>query len=193
MSLALKLKFYPFSVKPSKCPPMAQQLIQSQNTTKGGQKRNVHLPFLLVSLWCPEKKTHPFGFPFTFFSSGAPSKNLKPIWRQNQVLYCILELEDFVRSSQAFLFFFFFSPDATRGPAVLQRSQHPKPDWWTKMLSLMQGLCKPSEPGSRFHQAQPSFVHGCCWETFYIFAYCGLVGTPHSTAKIRVFLLPLQH
>ena len=25
--------------------------------------------------------------------------------------------------------------------------------------------------------------HGCCWETFYIFAYCGSVGNPHLTAK----------
>ena len=33
--------------------------------------------------------------------------------------------------------------------------------------------------------------HGCCWETFYIFAYCGLVGNPHLTAKI-FFLLPFQ-
>ena len=28
-----------------------------------------------------------------------------------------------------------------------------------------------------------SSLHGCCWETFYISAYCGLVGTPHLTAK----------
>ena len=25
--------------------------------------------------------------------------------------------------------------------------------------------------------------HGCCWETFYIFAYCVLVGNPNLTAK----------
>ena len=30
-------------------------------------------------------------------------------------------------------------------------------------------------------------THGCCWETFYTFACCGLVGNPHSTAKIQVF------
>ena len=30
--------------------------------------------------------------------------------------------------------------------------------------------------------------HGCWWETFYIFAYCGLVGNPHLTAIC--FLLP---
>ena len=29
-----------------------------------------------------------------------------------------------------------------------------------------------------------SYHHGCCWETFYIFAYCGLVGNPNLTAKI---------
>ena len=29
--------------------------------------------------------------------------------------------------------------------------------------------------------------HGCCWETFYIFAYCGVVGNPHLTAKILIF------
>ena len=28
--------------------------------------------------------------------------------------------------------------------------------------------------------------HGCCWETFYIFAYCGLVGDPHLTTKIDI-------
>ena len=34
--------------------------------------------------------------------------------------------------------------------------------------------------------SQPSF-HGCCWETFYnIFAYCGLVGNPHLTAKVNI-------
>ena len=26
--------------------------------------------------------------------------------------------------------------------------------------------------------------HGCCWETFYIVAYCGLVGNPDLTTKI---------
>ena len=26
-------------------------------------------------------------------------------------------------------------------------------------------------------------THGCCWETLYIFAYCGLVGNPPLTAK----------
>ena len=25
-------------------------------------------------------------------------------------------------------------------------------------------------------------IHGCCWETFYIFAYSGLVGNPQLTA-----------
>ena len=29
--------------------------------------------------------------------------------------------------------------------------------------------------------------HGCCWETWYIFAYCGLVGNPHLAAKIYLF------
>ena len=29
--------------------------------------------------------------------------------------------------------------------------------------------------------------HGCRWETFYIFAYCGLVGNPHFTANILMF------
>ena len=33
--------------------------------------------------------------------------------------------------------------------------------------------------------------HGCCWETFYIFAYCGLVGNPHLTARF-FSLLPFQ-
>ena len=33
--------------------------------------------------------------------------------------------------------------------------------------------------------------HGCCWETFYISAYCGLVGNSHLTA-ILFFLLPFQ-
>ena len=33
--------------------------------------------------------------------------------------------------------------------------------------------------------------HGCCWETFYIFAYCGLVRNPHLTAKFSIFA-PLQ-
>ena len=29
-----------------------------------------------------------------------------------------------------------------------------------------------------------SLEHGCRWETFYICAYCGLVGNPHLTAKM---------
>ena len=32
--------------------------------------------------------------------------------------------------------------------------------------------------------------HGCCWEAFYIFAYCGLVGNPRVTA-IYLFITPL--
>ena len=28
--------------------------------------------------------------------------------------------------------------------------------------------------------------HGCCWETFYIFACSGLVGNPHLAAKISI-------
>ena len=28
--------------------------------------------------------------------------------------------------------------------------------------------------------------HGCCWETFYMFAYCGLVGNPHLASKIQI-------
>ena len=32
----------------------------------------------------------------------------------------------------------------------------------------------------------------CCWETFYMFAYCGLVGNPHLTAKSSQLLLPFQ-
>ena len=27
-------------------------------------------------------------------------------------------------------------------------------------------------------------IHGGRWETFFVFAYCGLVGNPHLTAKI---------
>ena len=29
--------------------------------------------------------------------------------------------------------------------------------------------------------------HGCRWETFYVFAYCGLVGNPHLTSKSYIF------
>ena len=36
----------------------------------------------------------------------------------------------------------------------------------------------------------PSSLHGC-WETCYFFAYCGLVGNPHLTARISI-LLPFQ-
>ena len=34
-------------------------------------------------------------------------------------------------------------------------------------------------------------LHGCCWETFYMFAYCGLVGSPHLTAE-AYFCFPFQ-
>ena len=36
-----------------------------------------------------------------------------------------------------------------------------------------------------------SLSHACCWDTFYIFAVCGLVGQSHLTAKI-VFLPRFQ-
>ena len=36
-----------------------------------------------------------------------------------------------------------------------------------------------------------TFYHGCC-DTFYIFAYCGLVGNPHSTAKKLSFCSPFH-
>ena len=32
----------------------------------------------------------------------------------------------------------------------------------------------------------------CCWETFYIFAYCGLVGNFRLAANTCFFLLPFQ-
>ena len=33
-------------------------------------------------------------------------------------------------------------------------------------------------------------AHGCRWETFCIFAYCGLVGNPHLTAKVQFCCSP---
>ena len=32
-------------------------------------------------------------------------------------------------------------------------------------------------------KVMPRAKHSCCWETCYIFACCGLVGTPHLTAN----------
>ena len=43
---------------------------------------------------------------------------------------------------------------------------------------------------SRYRKAFSAYrrpFRGCRWETFYIFAYWGLVGTPHLPAKIQVF------
>ena len=34
------------------------------------------------------------------------------------------------------------------------------------------------------HTHTHTYSHGCRWETFYIFAYCSLVGNPHLAAKI---------
>ena len=34
------------------------------------------------------------------------------------------------------------------------------------------------------NQVAHLLYHGCCWDTFYILAYCGLVGNPHLTANI---------
>ena len=40
--------------------------------------------------------------------------------------------------------------------------------------------CQPSES-----KMEVSSQHGCCWETFHVFAYCGLVvEIPHLTAKM---------
>ena len=39
----------------------------------------------------------------------------------------------------------------------------------------------------RAEQKVITHFHGCCWETFYIFAYCGLVENPHLTAKLQFF------
>ena len=41
--------------------------------------------------------------------------------------------------------------------------------------------------------ASPRFYHGCCWDTFCMFAYCGLVvEIPTSLLKLIFFLLPFQ-
>ena len=38
----------------------------------------------------------------------------------------------------------------------------------------------------------PWLLLGCCWETFYIFAYCGLEGNPTTELLKLSFLLPFQ-
>ena len=60
-----------------------------------------------------------------------------------------------------------------------------------KHLTLCTGSQKAPKIWSRDPKASgcsasPS-KHGCCWETFYIFACCGLVvEIPHITAKIQI-------
>ena len=52
---------------------------------------------------------------------------------------------------------------------------------------LLFNTCSSKPEGTRWAQC-----HGCCWETFYIFAYCGLVGNPHLTAKNYFFCSPFN-
>ena len=69
----------------------------------------------------------------------------------------------------------FFLP--SNGFSVLN---HPK-------LNIWQGSRKQPRKGLEFP------FHGCCWETFYIFAYCGLVVEIqiHLAAQIRKLFAPL--
>ena len=48
----------------------------------------------------------------------------------------------------------------------------------------------PLPARSSFPARVQKAFHGCCWQTFYIFAYCGLVGNPHLTAKHLNFCSP---
>ena len=41
--------------------------------------------------------------------------------------------------------------------------------------------------GERGGGVGPWHFHGCYWEAFDIFAYCGLVGNPHLAARIYFF------
>ena len=51
------------------------------------------------------------------------------------------------------------------------------------------GFLKKKNDG-RVEWKRNQAVHGCCWDTFCIFAYCGLVGNPHLL-KFKL-LLPFQ-
>ena len=67
------------------------------------------------------------------------------------------------------------------GPAVRRPSTPPPPP---------APLCHQPPPPCHGHLEFMLQPHGC-WQTFYVFAYCGLVGNPHFTAEIYS-LLPFQ-
>ena len=48
-------------------------------------------------------------------------------------------------------------------------------------------LCSNQPPKRRGQRQEhvPHPNHGCCWETRYIFAHCGLVGNPHLTLEFK--------
>ena len=52
-------------------------------------------------------------------------------------------------------------------------------------LTIEHNLGRQPQPTHHGSGLMGSFQHGCCWDTFYIFAYCGLVVEIqiHSTAK----------
>ena len=82
------------------------------------------------------------------------------------------------------------SPNMGGVPCVVSLGHQPKrgtdPD-----VCLFVCVCIFREPGLGCFEGTPKGTPPllgshkiCCWETFYIFAYCGLVGNPHFTAKI---------
>ena len=87
----------------------------------------------------------------------------------------------------------FLSQDGTREPPALKQRLHGHSSSFSTRVT---GQCTTSENsgqspcrlsiGALFTPSAP-FFHGWCWETFYMFACCGLVGNPHLTAKIYIF------
>ena len=71
-----------------------------------------------------------------------------------------------------------------RIPRNLKRSWRATPHIWRETCNMGTVLSQVAQVERR-HSFQ--CMHGCCWETFYIFAYCGLVGNPHPTANILTF------
>ena len=81
----------------------------------------------------------------------------------------------------------------THSGCLCFHSQLPKAriDRLTRWFPLCGPFANDPTPNSD-HLLISRSKHGCCWETFYMFAYGALVGNPHLTANVFIFCSPFQ-
>ena len=76
----------------------------------------------------------------------------------------------------------YLSEDAQTGHIMARLSWPFSRDLLILIPLLVQRL-GPAEKLLPFNQENKLTSHGCCWDIFHMFAYCGLVGNPNLTAQ----------